>query len=155
MAEAENKSAKANANSQPLTYAGLFRWSVFVVFIILGVALAFAIKETLLLFAIAFLIAMVLNPGVTLLERALFKTESRRHTPYHRGVGDIGGDCPIDSAAFLRAAAAANRANSKRMEPFVRSNQGLDQNVSRSSTSFTQACQRHAQYSDWSGRWNC
>jgi putative permease len=69
MAEAENKSAKANANSQPLTYAGLFRWSVFVVFIILGVALAFAIKETLLLFAIAFLIAMVLNPGVTLLER--------------------------------------------------------------------------------------
>jgi predicted PurR-regulated permease PerM len=34
-----------------------------------GVAVAFAIKETLLLFAIALLLAMVLNPAVVLLER--------------------------------------------------------------------------------------
>ena len=52
-----------------MSYGDLLRWFVIVALVGLGIALAFAIKETLLLFAVAFLIAMVLNPGVALLER--------------------------------------------------------------------------------------
>jgi predicted PurR-regulated permease PerM len=59
----------ANSNQRPLSYDDLLRWLVIVALLSLGIALAIAIKETLLLFAIAFLIAMVLNPGVAWLER--------------------------------------------------------------------------------------
>jgi predicted PurR-regulated permease PerM len=65
----ENGSSDDNGVDRPLSYADLARWFLIVVLVVLGVALAFAIKETLLLFAIAFLLAMVLNPAVVLLER--------------------------------------------------------------------------------------
>jgi predicted PurR-regulated permease PerM len=55
----------ANPNQRPLNYDDLVRWLVIVALL----ALAVLIKETLLLFAIAFLIAMVLNPAVAWLKR--------------------------------------------------------------------------------------
>jgi putative permease len=69
MVQMENGSSDDNGVDRPLSYADLARWFLIVVLVVLGVALAFAIKETLLLFAIAFLLAMVLNPAVVLLER--------------------------------------------------------------------------------------
>jgi putative permease len=69
MVQMENGSGDDHGADRPLSYADLVRWFVIVALVILGVAVAMAIKETLLLFAIAFLIAMVLNPGVALLER--------------------------------------------------------------------------------------
>lgn len=69
MVQMENGSRDDNSAHRPLSYADLVRWFIIVALVVSGVALAFAIKETLLLFAIAFLIAMVLNPGVVLLER--------------------------------------------------------------------------------------
>ncbi|HEX3443715.1 MAG TPA: AI-2E family transporter [Chthoniobacterales bacterium] len=65
----ENGSSHDNGGDRPLSYADLVRWFVIVALFALSAALAIAIKETLLLFAIAFLIAMVLNPAVSLLER--------------------------------------------------------------------------------------
>jgi putative permease len=69
MVQMENGSSDDRAADRPLSYADLVRWLVIVALVALSVAVALAIKETLLLFAIAFLIAMVLNPGVALLER--------------------------------------------------------------------------------------
>src|SRR5438552_367870 len=69
MVQIENDSSDDHNTDRPLSYADLIRWFVIVALVALGLAVAFAIKETLLLFAIAFLIAMVLNPGVALLER--------------------------------------------------------------------------------------
>ena len=69
MVQMENGSSDDQGANRPLSYADLVRWFVIVTLIVLGVALAMAIKETLLLFAIAFLIAMVLNPAVAFLER--------------------------------------------------------------------------------------
>jgi putative permease len=69
MVQMENGSGDDHGADRPLSYADLVRWFVIVALVILGVAVAMAIRETLLLFAIAFLIAMVLNPGVALLER--------------------------------------------------------------------------------------
>jgi predicted PurR-regulated permease PerM len=69
MVQMENGSSHDNGGDRPLSYADLVRWFVIVALFALSAALAIAIKETLLLFAIAFLIAMVLNPAVSLLER--------------------------------------------------------------------------------------
>src|SRR4030081_2411675 len=69
MVQMENGSSDDHGADRPLSYADLVRWFVIVALVVLGVAVAIAIKETLLLFAIAFLIAMVLNPAVALLER--------------------------------------------------------------------------------------
>lgn len=69
MGQIENGSSDDRGADRPLSYADLVRWFVIVALVALSVAVALAIKETLLLFAIAFLIAMVLNPAVTLLER--------------------------------------------------------------------------------------
>jgi putative permease len=69
MVQTENGSSDDHAVDRPLSYADLVRWFVIVALVVLGVAVAIAIKETLLLFAIAFLIAMVLNPAVSLVER--------------------------------------------------------------------------------------
>jgi putative permease len=69
MVQMENGSSEDRGADRPLSYADLVRWFVIVALVALSVAVALAIKETLLLFAIAFLIAMVLNPAVTLLER--------------------------------------------------------------------------------------
>jgi putative permease len=69
MVQIENGPRDGNGADRPLSYADLVRWFVIVGLVALGVAIAIAIKETLLLFAIAFLIAMVLNPAVVLLER--------------------------------------------------------------------------------------
>jgi len=72
----------ANSNQRPLSYDDLLRWLVIVALLAL-LALAIAIKETLLLFAVAFLLAMVLNPGVAWLERrGLNRGVARRP---HRG----------------------------------------------------------------------
>jgi predicted PurR-regulated permease PerM len=69
MAQTEMDPTGANPNQRPLSYGDLVRWLIIVALVALSIAAAFAIKETLLLFAIAFLIAMVLNPGVALLEQ--------------------------------------------------------------------------------------
>lgn len=69
MAQTENEPANTNSSERSLSYGDLVRWFVIVALVALGVTLALAIRETLLLFAIAFLLAMVLNPGVALLER--------------------------------------------------------------------------------------
>jgi Predicted permease len=69
MVQMENGPSDDNGSNRPLSYADLTRWFVIVALVALAVTVAIAIKETLLLFAIAFLIAMVLNPAVTLLER--------------------------------------------------------------------------------------
>lgn len=69
MVQTENGSSDDHGVNRPLSYADLVRWFVIVALVVLGVAVAIAIKETLLLFAIAFLIAMVLNPAVSLVER--------------------------------------------------------------------------------------
>lgn len=68
MVQMENGPNREDNTARPLSYGDLVRWFLIVMLVALGVALAFAIKETLLLFAIAFLLAMVLNPGVALLE---------------------------------------------------------------------------------------
>jgi hypothetical protein len=48
MAPTEHESADAHSNGRPLTHDDLVRWSVML--LALAIALAFAIKETLLLF---------------------------------------------------------------------------------------------------------
>jgi putative permease len=61
----------------PLTYADLKRWLGLLVLLITGALVVWALKSILLLFAVVFLVAMVLNPIVAFLER--------RHIP--RGLG--------------------------------------------------------------------
>ena len=69
MVQMENVPNRDDNTARPLSYGDLVRWFLIVTLAASGVAVAFAIKETLLLFAIAFLLAMVLNPAVVLLER--------------------------------------------------------------------------------------
>jgi putative permease len=69
MVQIENGSNDDHDANRPLSYADLVRWFIIVALVALGVAVAIAIKEVLLLFAIAFLIVMVLNPAVTRLQR--------------------------------------------------------------------------------------
>jgi putative permease len=69
MVQMENGPNHENNSIRPLSYGDLLRLFLIVVLVVLGIAVALAIKETLLLFAIAFLLAMVLNPAVVLLER--------------------------------------------------------------------------------------
>jgi putative permease len=63
----ENQSTESDR--APLTYADLKRWLGLLVLLILAALLVWALKSILLLFAIVFLVAMVLNPIVTFLER--------------------------------------------------------------------------------------
>src|ERR1700676_512006 len=60
----------------PLTYIDLKRWLGLLVLLISAALLVWALKSILLLFAVVFLVAMVLNPIVAFLER--------RH--FHRGL---------------------------------------------------------------------
>ena len=53
----------------PLTYTDLKRWLGLLVLLISAALLAWALKSILLLFAVVFLVAMVLNPIVAFLER--------------------------------------------------------------------------------------
>jgi putative permease len=69
MAHTEMDPTDTNPDQRSLSYGDLVRWLIIVALVALSIAVAIAIKETLLLFAIAFLIAMVLNPGVALLEQ--------------------------------------------------------------------------------------
>jgi putative permease len=57
------------ANGSPLTYTDLKRWLGLLVLLILGALLVTALKSIVLLFAVVFLVAMVLNPIVVFLER--------------------------------------------------------------------------------------
>jgi predicted PurR-regulated permease PerM len=63
----ENQSAEIDRT--PLTYTDLKRWLGFLVLLILAALLVWALKSILLLFAVVFLVAMVLNPIVAFLER--------------------------------------------------------------------------------------
>jgi putative permease len=56
-------------NRSPLSYADLKRWLGLVVLLILAAFLVWALKSILLLFAVVFLVAMVLNPVVAFLQR--------------------------------------------------------------------------------------
>ncbi len=70
------ESESAEVDPTPLTYADLKRWLGLVVLLILAALLIWALKSILLLFAVVFLLAMVLNPIVAFMER--------RH--FHRGL---------------------------------------------------------------------
>jgi putative permease len=59
----------SEVNRSPLSYADLKRWLGLVVLLILAAFLVWALKSILLLFAVVFLVAMVLNPVVALLQR--------------------------------------------------------------------------------------
>ena len=63
----ENQSAEIDRT--PLTYTDLKRWLGLLVLLISAALLAWALKSILLLFAVVFLVAMVLNPIVAFLER--------------------------------------------------------------------------------------
>ena len=83
MVQMENVPNRDDNTARPLSYGDLVRWFLIVMLAASGVAVAFAIKETLLLFAIALLLAMVLNPAVVLLERRGLKrsvADGRRFT---------------------------------------------------------------------------
>jgi putative permease len=54
---------------RPLTYSGLKRWLGLLVLLIVAALLISALKSIVLLFAVVFLVAMVLNPIVVFLER--------------------------------------------------------------------------------------
>ncbi len=57
------------AETRPLSYADLRRWLGLVVLLFLGAAAAWALRSILLLFAIVFLLAMVLNPVIAGFEK--------------------------------------------------------------------------------------
>lgn len=86
------ESESAEVDPTPLTYADLKRWLGLVVLLILAALLIWALKSILLLFAVVFLLAMVLNPIVAFMER--------RH--FHRGLavtilalGFVGHEFPL------------------------------------------------------------
>ena len=58
-----------NGPTRPLSYSDLLRWSNLVVLVVLAVALALALKEILLLFAVTLIAAMVFNPVIAAMER--------------------------------------------------------------------------------------
>ena len=59
----------AEGDRSPLTYTDLKRWLWLLVLVILAAFLVWALKSILLLFAVVFLVAMVLNPIIAFLER--------------------------------------------------------------------------------------
>src|SRR5947209_8769671 len=61
--------AAAGESARPLSYAELRRWLGLVVLTVFGAALVWALETVCLLFALVFLLAMVLNPVVVALER--------------------------------------------------------------------------------------
>jgi putative permease len=63
----ENQSTEADRS--PLTFTDLKRWLGLLVLLISAALLAWALKSILLLFAVVFLVAMVLNPIVAFLQR--------------------------------------------------------------------------------------
>src|SRR5271166_4053417 len=63
----ENQSTEIDRS--PLTFADLKRWLGLLVLLISAALLAWALKSILLLFAVVFLVAMVLNPIVAFLQR--------------------------------------------------------------------------------------
>jgi putative permease len=63
------ESNSTEVDRAPLTYADLKRWLGLLVLLISAALLASALKSILLLFAVVFLVAMVLNPLVAFLER--------------------------------------------------------------------------------------
>jgi predicted PurR-regulated permease PerM len=66
----ENGEKQSTKNDlTPLTYADLKRWLGLLVLLILAALLVWALKSILLLFAVVFLVVMVLNPIVAFLER--------------------------------------------------------------------------------------
>jgi len=98
MVQIENGPSDDNGADRPLSYADLVRWFVIVGLVALGVAVAIAIKETLLLFAIAFLIAIGSQSRSRLTRAARFETRARcrashRSTFCHIGSGRLFG-CP-------------------------------------------------------------
>src|SRR3984957_2931097 len=64
-----NPNQTAEVDRTPLTYADLKRWLGLLVLLISAAMLIWALKSILLLFAVVFLVAMVLNPMVAFLER--------------------------------------------------------------------------------------
>src|ERR1700733_14191677 len=66
----ENEERKiSEVDRSPLSYTDLKRWLGLVVLLILAAFLVWALKSILLLFAVVFLVAMVLNPVVAFLQR--------------------------------------------------------------------------------------
>jgi len=63
----ESQSTKVDRT--PLTYVDLKRWLGLLILLISGALLVWALKSILLLFAVVFLVAMVLNPIVAFLQR--------------------------------------------------------------------------------------
>ena len=63
----ENQSTEVDRS--PLTFTDLKRWLGLLVLLISAALLAWALKSILLLFAVVFLVAMVLNPIVAFLQR--------------------------------------------------------------------------------------
>jgi putative permease len=59
----------SEVNRSPLSYTDLKRWLGLLVLLILAAFLVWALKSILLLFAVVFLVAMVLNPIVAFLQR--------------------------------------------------------------------------------------
>jgi putative permease len=59
----------SEVNRSPLSYADLKRWLGLLVLLILAAFLIWTLKSILLLFAVVFLVAMVLNPIVAFLQR--------------------------------------------------------------------------------------
>src|ERR1700692_4287659 len=64
-----NPNRPAEVDRTPLTYADLKRWLGLLVLLIIAAMLIWALKSILLLFAVVFLVAMVLNPIVAFLQR--------------------------------------------------------------------------------------
>ena len=75
----DEKTQIIEVDRTPLTYADLKRWLGLLVLLILGALLAWSLKSIILLFAVVFLVAMVLNPIVAFLEK--------RHIPRGLAVG--------------------------------------------------------------------
>ena len=61
-ANGENQSI--DVDQRPVSYSDLKRWLGLLVLLIAAALLAWALKEILLLFAVVFLVAMVLNPTI-------------------------------------------------------------------------------------------
>jgi putative permease len=69
MNENEERQISEEVDGSPLSYTDLKRWLGLLVLLILAAFLVWALKSILLLFAVVFLVAMVLNPIVAFLQR--------------------------------------------------------------------------------------
>ena len=63
------KSQSIEPDRRPVSYSDLKRWLGLLVLVIAAALLAWALKAILLLFAVVFLVAMVLNPLIAFLQR--------------------------------------------------------------------------------------